>query len=129
MCNSNDPYDLGKDVKKLSYYSYKLMTDKIKGFTSVETIQESNGIYVYKFNKQGKSIWIAWSENPGSKSVNIDVNSDESVRITEAVPKFETGNEVIDYNNAFRTVEELPKNREITLTLKDIPLFIEETKN
>ena len=129
MCNSNDPYDLGKDVKKLSYYSYKLMTDKIKGFTSVETIQESNGIYVYKFNKQGKSIWIAWSENPGSKSVNIDVNSDESVRITEAVPKFETGNEVIDYNNAFRTVEELPKNREIILTLKDIPLFIEETKN
>ncbi|KAF5436221.1 hypothetical protein C5S36_00880, partial [Candidatus Methanophagaceae archaeon] len=42
--------DLGLGVKKLSYYTYKLMTEKLEcsNWNNIETIQESDNVYVYK---------------------------------------------------------------------------------
>jgi hypothetical protein len=64
-CDDNDPYDRGTGVKKLSYYSFKLMINKIGGFAIVETIHDS-GNYVYKFTKNNKPVYVAWNDNGGS---------------------------------------------------------------
>jgi len=40
-CDANDSYDRGEEVKKLAYFTYKLMTQKLSEFTSVEIIQNS----------------------------------------------------------------------------------------
>jgi len=126
-CDDNDPYDRGEGVKKLAYYSFKLMIDKIEGLTSVEIIQDS-GNYVYKFtNKEtSESTWVAWSDSSTDKTISLDVENYNSVKITEAVPKYETGQEVIDYNTAFNIEIKTASGGNITLTLGENPVFIEE---
>ena len=125
----NNPKTDGKDWKKLSYYTYKQMTEKLEGsdWDNIENIAEGRDVYVYKFIKNGKPIWVAWSDS-GSGQVTINVGSINSVKITEAVPKYDSGQEVTDYSNAFNTQTKTASNGQVTLTLKDTPIFIEETK-
>lgn len=127
-------YDgLGKDdpgygVKKLSYYTYKKMVEVLEGsdWDNIQMIQESDGVYVYKFNKNGESIWITWNVNKEKKQITISGINSNSVKITEAVPKYESGKEVTDYNTAFNTETKIVEANKITLTLKDKPVFVEE---
>ena len=44
--------------------------------------------------------------------------------VIEAVPKYTSGAEVTDYNSAFNTESKSVQNGQITLTLKDVPLFV-----
>ena len=41
--------------------TYKKMVEMLEGcdWKNIATIQEQNGIYIYKFTKQGKPIWVA----------------------------------------------------------------------
>lgn len=60
--------DLGSGVKKLSYYTYKLMTEKLEGsdWGGMEVIGDgANNIYIYKFYRKdlGKSIYVAWRDD------------------------------------------------------------------
>ena len=50
--------------KKLAYYSYQLMTKKLEGsdFSEIKSLNLGEGIYAYKFNKFGKSIYVLWAE-------------------------------------------------------------------
>ena len=64
--------DLGKGVKKLGYYTYKLMTEKLEGsdWDNIETIIDgTNNIYVYKFYRRdlGKPIYVAWKDDFGGE--------------------------------------------------------------
>lgn len=59
--------DLGRGIKKLSYYTYKLMTEKLEGsdWDNIETIIDGiDNIYVYKFNRKdlGKPVYVAWGD-------------------------------------------------------------------
>jgi hypothetical protein len=56
--------DLGRDVKKLSYYAYKKMTEMLEGsnFSEIETMDLGKGIYSYKFIRSGKLIYVLWVE-------------------------------------------------------------------
>jgi len=53
---------LEKEWKKLSYYTYKLMVEKIEcsDLDNIQTIQKSYYTYIYKFTKQGEFVWTAW---------------------------------------------------------------------
>lgn len=127
----------GQSHKKLAYYSYKKMTEVLDGsdWSNIQKIQESDGIYIYKFIKNGKHIWVAWDDNyekircikaPCGRQITImEINSTQ-VKITEAVPKFETGKDVTDYNTAFNTETKTASNGQISLTLGDKPVFVEE---
>ena len=60
--------DLGAGVKKLGYYTYKLMAEKLEGsdWGNVEVVRNGTGnIYVYKFYRKdlGKSIYVAWQDD------------------------------------------------------------------
>jgi len=65
--------DLGAGVKKLGYYTYKLMTEKLEGsdWNNIETISDGTGnIYVYKFYRKdlGKPVYVAWLDSPEEKT-------------------------------------------------------------
>lgn len=113
---------------KLSYYTYKKMVEVLEGsdWNNIQTIQEKDGVYIYKFKKGSKNIWVAWNDNSNSKQITISGISSNSVKITEAVPKYETGKEVADYNTAFNTETKSVSGGKATITLKDTPVFVEE---
>ena len=122
--------DPGAGVKKLSYYTFKHLIEKLKGsdFDNIEVINDGNrdNLYLYKFNKQGLSIWVAWNDNIASKIIEISTGNARQVKITEAVPKYESGKEVVNYNIAFNTETKSISDGKITITLKDKPVFVEE---
>jgi hypothetical protein len=127
-CDANDPYDKGKGVKKLSYYTYKKMVDILEGsdWNNIETIQESGGIYIYRFKKDGKNIYVAWNDNSASKSATLSGISSSKIKITEAVPKYESGDQVTDYSHAFNTETKTVSDGKVSITLEDVPVFVEE---
>lgn len=142
----NIGYDKGKGVKKLSYYTYKKMTEMLDGgdWNNIETVQEKDGVYAYKFTKirdsrcpggvkcvwQGElvqeSIWVAWNDNDEEKQITISDIKSSSVKITEAVPKYESGEEMGSYETAFDSYVKETADGKIILTIKDKPVFVEE---
>lgn len=120
--------DQGKGVKKLGYYTYKKMTEILEGsdWNNIQKIQESGGIYIYKFTNQGKPIWVAWNDNSASKTITISGISSVSAKITEAVSNKESGKEVASYDSAFNTETKSVSVGKVTIILKDKPVFVEE---
>lgn len=121
-------YDQGKGVKKLSYYTFKKMTEILEGsdWNNIQTIQESDGVYVYGFIKNGKPIRVAWNDSTQEKQIAISGINTNQIKITEAIPKYETGKEVSDYSAAFNTKMKFAAAGKIILTLNDKPVFVEE---
>jgi len=128
----NNPANDGKDWKKLAYYTYKLMVEKLEGsdWNNIQTIQEKGGIYIYKFTKKGEPIWVAWNDNEKPKKVTITLDKDiKGVKITEAVPRYNSGKEVRDYETAFREIKGVISEGyplQLSFELGDIPVFVEE---
>lgn len=120
--------DQGKGVKKLGYYTYKKMTEILEGsdWENIKMVQEKDGVYVYKFTKSNKSIWAAWNDNSASKQISISGISSGSVKITEAIPKYDSGKNVTDYSTAFNTETKTVSEGKISITLGDKPVFVEE---
>lgn len=120
------PEKSGSADKKLSYFVYKLMVDKLDGsdWKKTETIQEKDGVHVYRFFKNGKSIFVAWNDDQDMKEVVIPVSL-KKIRVTEAGPRHKAGKEIIDYDSAFRS-EVKNVNGSFKIGLGDMPIFIEE---
>ncbi len=123
---NGDPVPAG--TPRLSYYTYKKMVEVLEGsdWNNIQTIQESDGVYIYKFTKNSKPIWVAWNDNTASKQVTISEVTSSQVKITEAVPKYESGKEVSDYKTAFNTETRSVQGGQVTFGLADIPVFVEE---
>ncbi len=123
---NGDPIPAG--TTRLSYYTYKKMTEILEGsdWDNIGTIQESGGVYIYKFTKQGESIWVVWNDNSGSQSVTISGINSNSVKITEAIPKYDSGKDVTNYNTAFNTETKTVPGGTVTIILSDKPVFVEE---
>ncbi|MDP1853611.1 MAG: hypothetical protein Q8L26_05365 [Candidatus Omnitrophota bacterium] len=121
--NANDA-----GIPRLSYYTYKKMTEILEGsdWDNIQAIQEAGGIYIYKFTKGGKPIWVVWNDNSKSQTVILNVGSIDSVKITEAVPKYELGKDVSDYSSVFNTETKSVSGGSVSITLGDKPVFVEE---
>ncbi|MBI3753240.1 MAG: hypothetical protein HY266_04235, partial [Deltaproteobacteria bacterium] len=67
----NNPDNDGDSSKKLAYYTYKKMVETLEGsdWNNIQTIQEKDGVYIYKFQKGGKKIWVAWNDNSAEKQI------------------------------------------------------------
>ena len=128
--------DLGRGVRKLGYYTYRLMTRTLEGsrWTEVraaaeDTVQKT---YVYEFPKDSSPVWVAWWDcyadptySPGmSRVVTLSGLQADSALVTEAVPRFATGAEVTDEATAFRR-EALPvSGGSLQLALGTRPVFV-----
>ena len=127
----NNPKTDGKDWKKLSYYTYKQMTEKLEGsdWDNIKNIAEGPDVYAYKFMNNGKPIWVAWSDS-GSGQVIINGISSDYVKITDAVPYFDDGlilnTSGVNYPNFFNTETKTVSGGEVTITLEESPIFVEE---
>lgn len=128
QCGSNVGYDKGRGVKKLAYYTYKKMVEILEGsdWNNIETVQEQDGVYAYKFMRGDKPIWVAWNDNDDEKKIIISGVNSPSVKITEAVPNYSSGKEVTNYNTAFKTENKQTNNGKLTITLGKTPVFVEE---
>lgn len=119
--------DLGLGVKKLAYFTYKLMTEKLEGsdWGSIQTLNDLDEIYAFKIIKNDRPIWIVWSDNSQIELIPFACIDAERVKITKAVPCFELGKDVSDYSTAFDTSEHDVINGSIILQLDEAPVFIE----
>lgn len=125
----HNPANDGKSFKKLSYFTYKKMVEQLEGadWNNVSTLQDSNGIYIIKFTLQGRRIWAVWNDTPsGNASITISGINTSKVLVTEALPKFTSGDDVTSYTDAFRKDTFKIINSNVTLTAREMPLFIEE---
>lgn len=115
-------------IKKLSYYTYKKMVEVLDGFDwdNVQTIQEKDGVYVYKFIKNNKPIYVAWNDNSKIKTIILNIDNIRSVKITEAIPKYKTGKEVKDYSTDFEVEFKQTINGKVTISLGENPVFVEK---
>lgn len=127
---NGDPIPAG--TKRLSYYTYKKMVEVLEGsdWKNIATIQEQNGIHIYKFTKpfdgaQCKPVWVAWNDSSVTRTITISGISSDRVKATEAVPKYESGKDVADYTTAFQTDTLVVTNGAAALTLGQRPVFIE----
>ncbi|MBF0432501.1 MAG: T9SS type A sorting domain-containing protein [Fibrobacteria bacterium] len=131
--------DLGLGVKKLGYYAYKLMTEKLKGsdWDSIETIIDGvNNVYCYGFKKKsGKIVRVLWwdyfqdlSYTEGDTAlVTLSVPDMDSVLITSAVPDAENGSELVDkdYPDFFLKETKPVTGNTVDIVLGIDPVFIE----
>jgi hypothetical protein len=60
----HNPRNNGEDHKKLSYYTYKLMVEKLQGiyFDKVEFLALGKEIYGHKFLRDDKANYVLWCE-------------------------------------------------------------------
>ncbi len=125
-------HDLGKGVKKLSFYTYKKMIEILDGanWERIKCIQKNDSLYIYEFVKNNKSIWVAWNDKCTSQIGKISLNKHiKKVKITEAVPNFNSGINVNNYKDAFKNVKHYINNsepRQIVFPISEIPIYIEE---
>lgn len=119
----------GISHKKLAYYTYKKMVEVLEGsdWTAVETVREDtvNKVYIYKFTKQGTPIWVAWNDSSVTRTITISGISSNRVKTTKAVPRYESGKQVVDYTTAFQTDTLAVTNGAVMLTLGERPVFVE----
>ncbi|MFQ5891681.1 MAG: hypothetical protein ACE5HW_02670, partial [Candidatus Methanofastidiosia archaeon] len=127
----------GLSHKKLAYYTYKLMVENLEGsdWDNIGTMKESDNVYIYKFSKNGKTIWVAWWDyfnDPNyhqeiTKTITLNFNFDGEVLVTESIPDAENGMSLNpeDYPKFFKTQNLRIQNREVVLVLGENPIFIE----
>ncbi|OGG00624.1 hypothetical protein A2Y99_05230 [Candidatus Gottesmanbacteria bacterium RBG_13_37_7] len=120
----------GSSNKKLGFYTYKLMSEKLDGsdWENVRTIQESDDIYIYEFTRNGKRIFVAWNDSSSVKRVTKSGFTSARIKVTEVIPKENKGGGLKDrdYPNFFKTEKKLVIRGEVTVSLGSNPVFIEE---
>jgi len=129
------PNDMGKKVKKLSYYTYKLMTQKLEGsdWRFIKEIYAQDNVFIYSFIRNGKTFYTAWWDywkepELKSKTVSFKMEDCNSVTITQAVPNAKTGLEIDskEYRKFFSKKIKTVVNNRLMLTLERNPVFIEK---
>lgn len=124
----NNPSIDGQSHKKLAYYAYKNMIKILSNsdWDNITIIRENDGVFIYKFIKDDKSIWVAWNENRKEQSIplNLDI-SIKNIQVIESVPNYQSGKEVINYDTSFISTDANILGS-YNIHLKDIPVFIIE---
>ncbi|MBI5623634.1 MAG: hypothetical protein HY924_07650 [Elusimicrobia bacterium] len=94
----------GAGQKKLSYYAYKKMAEKLEGsgWSDIEiVVEQAGGIHAYKFTRNGRPVWAAWNDGGQDAVLAIAGVATTCALVTEAVPFVDAGSGVSDYSNAF----------------------------
>lgn len=119
-------------VRKKSWHSFKLLLQKIEGFSSATLLSVGdttdsntsggNGVWIVRFDfADGTRRWVAWSPN-GQTTTLTGLSSAASVTLTNVVPTALSSDGLTPtWSTATATVN----NSSLTLTLADAPTLIE----
>lgn len=130
--------DPGYGVKKLAFYSYKLMTEKLKGssWDNIETVSDGkDNIYAFKFHRGNEEVYVIWwdFERDRTKKItefNMNVAKDGVYVITEAVPNFDSGKDIKHYRkDIFQTKKIKSSHSILPIELSSVPVYIELSKD
>ena len=135
---SADADDLGLGVKKLAYYTYKKMTEKLEGadWSTLITLHdgtEDDHLYLFPVEKVGQPIHIAWWDyfdelayTPGdTKAITLNGLAGKAVTATAVVPFADIGQEVTDYEAAFTATTYPVLGGAVTILLGEDPVLVE----
>ena len=132
--------DPGDGIRKLSYYTFQLMMEKLKNteWQKPETLPtDGKNVYLYKFPQKGavSPIFVAWFDywkenSTQTKRVTISVETNGQYVITEAIPFTESGTKVdaAQYKKFFKTSIVTSQGGNIFVALGKMPIFIERLK-
>jgi len=131
-------HDPGAGTKKLAYYSYKKMTEKLEKVDwagAIPITEESDGgaTWIFRLQRNGKPMFVAWQDftehsppdKGAEKPVKIDSVAGTSVVVTEAIPSASSGREVKSYRGAFRVTRHPVKDGSVVVPLGLNPVYIE----
>lgn len=96
-------------------------------FSCRQIIGSNDNIPVY-------CVWWDFFEDPeyqthAQKEIIIQVHSNTSLLLTEAVPKFSQGIQIISYETAFTTKVLQPEKNTVTFTIDETPVFLTENNH
>lgn len=119
-----------KDISqgpKPVYFSYKLFISKVLGCSrEVEIIHLGANVNAFRFNKEGKSIYILWHEDKKTKFGN-SVNLSRKVSLPISSDKALITHIITEINQKSPKIETIKaKDGKIELLVSDVPIFIEE---
>ena len=135
--------EIGDGIKKLAYYTYKFMVDKLRDcdLRQMDTLRrndEDDSLYLYEFwHTDGTPIYVAWWDwfkEPGvvDKTTTFHLNlptPNSQVRIINAIPTAESGADaeifLEQYPDFFSTATALAVGNQVVVTLDRIPVYIE----
>lgn len=131
--------DLGFGVRKLSYYAYKKLTEKLEGadWSTIVTLRDGTAtdhLYLVQVRRAGVPVRVAWWDyfedplfTPGAaKTISFDGTTANPITVTELVPRVSTGSEVRDYSSAFTTFTVQTAGGVAEVPLRENPVVIEE---
>ncbi len=131
--------DLGLSVKKLDYYTYKVMTERLEGadwstLTLLRDGTRSDHLYLFRVLRDERPIYIAWwdyFDEPGytpgdTKTITLAGLSGTAVTVTDLVPDYTDGSQVSDYAEAFTVTTYPVSDGRVTLMVGSDPLLVEE---
>jgi hypothetical protein len=102
--------------KKPSYYNYKMMREKVDGFTTVQDLSVG-GLRIFDFRVGGKDIYIAW-DPVGSGPADLSaVFGDKNVKVTHIVTELDA-----QHNPVYPAPETVSAD---AVPLNITPVFIE----
>ena len=92
-------------IKKPSFYTYKLLTSRLKNFNSVEKLVNGPDTHVFKFDFDGgNDVFVMWSDKEGGDVIDLtDHFSTDNVKITHIVTEL-----YIDNSPIYRPDEIIP---------------------
>ncbi|MBI5869449.1 MAG: hypothetical protein HZB44_00595 [Actinobacteria bacterium] len=130
--------DPGRGVKKLSFYTYKKMSEKLTGadWSTITTLRDGTGgdhLYLFRVSKGGSDVYIAWWDyfdeagyKPGdTKNIRLDEVAGNMATVTKVVPRAESGQQVADYATGFDSVELAVEGGSFEVALNEDPVIIE----
>ncbi|MBC2696323.1 MAG: hypothetical protein HF982_13815, partial [Desulfobacteraceae bacterium] len=84
-------------IKKPSFYTYKLMTSKLRNFDIVTKLDYGLNNYIFKFGFEGTNqVFVLWSEKKGGDVIDLyDYISTDNVKITHIVTELDVDNNPI----------------------------------
>ncbi len=136
--DGQDSGDMGLGVKKLGYYTYKKMTEKLEGadWSTLTNLHDGTGsdhLYSFRVMKQGEEMHIAWWDyfdepgytNGNTTFITLDGLTGAAVVITSLVPAADEGQSVTNYATAFALTNSAVLSGSTTIVLGADPVIIE----
>jgi len=130
--------DLGLGIKKLGYYTYQKMTEKLgdadwSSLTILHEGTESEHVYVFRIEKNSLPIYIAWWDDfdepgylPGdTKSLTLTGLTGTTITATEIVPAAEFGRNLSDDDQAFAMKTYPVSGGSADILLSESPVILE----